>query len=43
MKVDDAMRELLATKPDSGGLDQPVAQRRALIRAGSDSRVPLPH
>jgi acetyl esterase len=37
MKLDDAVREFLATKPDSGSPDQPVDQRRALIRAGSDS------
>jgi acetyl esterase len=37
MKLDDAVREFLATKPDSGSPDQPVGQRRALIRAGSDS------
>jgi acetyl esterase len=37
MKLDDAVRTFLSTKPDSGSPDQPIDQRRALIRAGSDS------
>lgn len=36
MDLDGAVREFLDTKPDSGEPEQPVAERRALIRSGSD-------
>src|SRR3954470_9298281 len=36
MGLDAAVREFLATKPDSGRPEQPVVERRMLIRIGSD-------
>lgn len=37
MSLDEAVREFLATKPDSGQPGQPIAERRAAIRIGSDA------
>ena len=37
MSLDEVVREFLATKPDSGHPDQPIAERRAAIRIGSDA------
>jgi acetyl esterase len=36
MQLDRPVREFLATKPDSGSADAPIAERRAVIRRGSD-------
>jgi len=36
MELDSAVRKFLDTKPDSGDPAQPIAERRALIRQGSD-------
>lgn len=37
MSLDEVVREFLATKPASGHPDQPITERRAAIRIGSDA------
>ena len=41
MQLDEAVRTFLATKPDSGDPDAPVADRRRAIHAGTDSLFAL--
>jgi len=36
VELDEAVREFLATKPDSGSPDDPIGRRRAAIRVASD-------